>query len=468
MRCSVSFLRLLGFVGLSAFFVGCGGEVEEKPLGDPGSTLWARRFGRLSYEMPVGLAGVESGGVIVSGRYYGDVDFGGGVLPAPGNNYQAYVARYDGEGNHVYSRSFGDAFAEATNDVAALPDGSALVVGTFGWELDLDGIVLPCDGADDAFVAKLDPAGKVVWAQTFGGAGWQRGFEIAAMPDGGAIVAGKTEGAVDLGVGTPQSKSNAVYLVRLDPEGAPMWARMLPGGDGFVSVFDVAARGDTIVAVGQFSSPLDVGLGVDLVPEGYYDGFVVAYDFDGDPVWSRKVGGTGFNDDVHSVAFTEDGGLVLTGEVEGNIDLGGGLHPTTNGFDGNTFLLELDAASNYRRSFIYGGDGYDYGEGIAVAKDGSVLLTGQMMGRMSFGAGALASSATEGAGDVFVAELDAEREPVFLRRFGDGEEQSGQAVAVDGQGRVFVAGAATGVVDFGLGPTPGSGYYETFLVAFAP
>ncbi|HVK68456.1 MAG TPA: hypothetical protein VM694_28555 [Polyangium sp.] len=463
----MSILRLLGFVGLSAVFVGCGSEVAETPSG---TTLWAHRFGRGSNIEPVGLAGVESGGVIVTGRHYGDMNLGGDTLPAPGNNYQAYVARYDGEGQHVYSRSFGDAFAEMSNDVAVLPDGSAFIAGSFNLSFDLDGITLPYDGSDDAFVAKLDPAGKVVWAQAFGGGGSQQATAIAAMPDGGAIVAGILMGATDLGIGNPQDYSVGAFVIRLDAKGTPSWVQILRGGDGLVVVEDIAVQGDTIAVVGNSSSSaLDVGLDIELVMAGY-DGFVATYDLEGNAVWARRVGVGKFAPRVRGVAFMGDGGLVLTGATDGNVDFGGGILPVPveNEYDSNTYLLELDAASNHRRSVLYGGEGFDRGHGIAVTAGGGVILTGEMVGRMSFGEGSLASNEDEYLGDVFVAELDAARNPVFARRFGGMEQQSGQRVAVDGQGRVYVAGTAVGVVDFGHGPTEASGYYETFVVALAP
>ncbi|MDI3283415.1 hypothetical protein [Polyangium sp. 15x6] len=462
----MSILRLLGVVGLSAFFVGCGGEVPENDSPDePGTTLWVRRFGRDSYVAPVGLAGVASGGVIVAGQHYGDIDLGGGTLPSPSNSYQAYVARYDGEGNHVYSRSFGAEFSEGAIDVAALPDGSALVAGQFAWPVELDGISLPHDGADDTFVAKLDPAGKVVWARAFGGADDQRPIAIAAMPDGGAVLVGSTSGEL------PTISSNADFIVRLDPEGTPLWSRMLDSNQGYVTSHDVAARDGVIAVVGEFMK--DMGFDVELVASGHRDGFVMTYDFDGKPLWGRAVGGDESVDSTNAVAFTDDGGLVLTGHVDGDVDFGGGIvsdsfEDSTNVDDTNTFLLELDANANHRRSAIYGGLGTDSGLGLAMASDGSVILTGNMYRRISFGMAYLMASEDEYRGDAFVAELDADRNPVFLRRFGGTELQWGQAAAVDGQGRVYIAGTALGAVDFGLGPTPGTGYYETFLVALAP
>ncbi|MDI1448635.1 hypothetical protein [Polyangium sp. 6x1] len=459
----MSFLRFLAVVGLSAFFVGCGDEVVET---DSGATLWARRFGRGNDVEPVGLAGVESGGVIVAGRLYGDADLGGGTLPGPGNNYQAYVARYDGEGRHVYSRSFGDVFAEGANDVAALPDGSALVAGTYGFQIELDDVSLLSDGRDDAFAVKLDPAGKVVWARSFGGAGHQRAVAIAALPDGGAIVAGMSSDELRLGTGEPEDTGFGLpFLVRLGADGALLWSRVLHSEPGFTFVHDVAAQGDVIAVVGTFSHSLDLGFGTEIVTAMSVDGFVAVYDLEGKPLRGRPIGDPSSYDHVTAVAFTGDGGLVFTGDAQGNVDLGGGILSSSTDVDMNTYLLELDAPLNHRRSALYGGDKPDTGNGLATASDGSVILTGAMHGHMSFGTATLAASEE---GDAFVAKLDADRNPVFLRRIGGTDAQSGLRAVVDGEGRVYIAGMARGVVDFGLGPTEASGYYETFVVGFAP
>ncbi len=94
---------LLGSLLFAVFVLGgvsgCGDDVET-PV-SPGDPVWARRFGRASSPEATAIAGFPTGGVVVAGRYYGDLSFGGSVLPSPSNNYQVLLARYDAEGNHI-------------------------------------------------------------------------------------------------------------------------------------------------------------------------------------------------------------------------------------------------------------------------------------------------------------------------------------------------------------------------------
>ena len=87
------FLSRAFFLGSFVVFLGgCGSDVTD-PLELEPST-WVRRAGRASDSESVGLAAFADGGVVMAGRYYGEVDFGGGTLPSPNDNFQAFVVKY--------------------------------------------------------------------------------------------------------------------------------------------------------------------------------------------------------------------------------------------------------------------------------------------------------------------------------------------------------------------------------------
>ena len=168
------------FLGCAVILTACGSEITQPVELEP--TTWVRRTGRSSDSEPMGLAAFADGGVVMAGRYYGEVDFGGGKLPSPNENYQAFVVKYDTNGKHVYSKSFGGEFAEAAIDVVTLDDGSVLVAGSFNWPADFGAGTLAPLG-QDVFVMKLDASGKTIWSQQYGGEGSQRPSAIAATAD---------------------------------------------------------------------------------------------------------------------------------------------------------------------------------------------------------------------------------------------------------------------------------------------
>ncbi|UQA54861.1 hypothetical protein [Polyangium aurulentum] len=467
----------LSMIVASGALAGCGSEVEEpQPLGAPGEALWARRFGRASTSEPAGLAVDAAGNVVVAGRYYGDEDFGGGSLPSPANNYQTFVAKYDTNGKHVYSRSFGDFMADGATDVALLPDGSAIVVGAFGGSIDFDTGALANAGFGDVFVAKLGPGGETAWAKRFGGGGDEIPAAVAVLPDGGVVITGNARGDYDIaGVGpVPEQANDVIFALRLDSGGDPVWARVFPGT--YPAAMDVAARSDGgAVVVGRFYQDLTVSASKTLKTYEYStDAFVLALDGKGEHLWSHAYGGEDYyTDEAASVAVDPAGGVLVTGTVSGGRDFGGGLlQGQGEPYEGTTFLVELDAAGAHVHSRLFGGTGDDRADAVAIDAAGDVILAGGMFGAFELGGEVKASVGGE---DAFVAKVRRGGEPVFLETWASEESQTGATngvhayrVATDGARAVYVLGAGMGTVDFGVGVAPGSGFYDQFLLKLAP
>jgi hypothetical protein len=440
------------FLGCVVFLAGCGSEISTPSDYEP--STWVRRMGRSSDSESMGLAGLPDGGVVLVGRYYGEVDFGGGKLPSPNDNYQAYVAKYDGSGNHVFSKS-------SAIDVAVFPDGAMLVTGTFNWAVDFGAGELSPIGTD-IFLLKLDPEGKTIWSRRYGGEGTQRPVAIAVTNDGGAVIVGS--GWLDLGSGNPSSNQRYAFVSRLDSNGEPKWVKLIES-DSFVGVADVAVHrltGDIAVG-GFFQNQLVVSGLPNLVPEASQDGFVVLYDDTGTPKWNRTVGGQGYSDSVSAIAMhPKESTIYVTGQIEGRVNLGGGVLGDPEMYDTNTFLLALTTDGAHLNSHLYGGESGDTGYDVALDAESNVYVAGEYYSRLRFGAIELVS---KGNSDAFVGKARPNLEPAYQQGWGDSERQTAYRVAIDGTGRVYVAGSVFGTVDFGLGPTYGTGYYDTFLLA---
>lgn len=452
------------FLGLAVFLAGCGSDITPAPTPNGGHlTSWLRRVGRSSDAEMIGLAGLAEGGVVMAGRYYGEVDFGGGNLPSPNDNYQAYVAKYDDSGQHIYSKSFGNEFAEAAVDVDALPEGSVIVVGTFNWPVDFGtGIVTPVD--TDMFVLKLDPSGKTIWSRRFGGQGEQRPTALAVTSDGGAVLVGSTSGTFDDGLGNAYPTSNDGFVLRIDADGEPVWSSIVES-QVWTNISDVAVHpvDGTIAIGGWYNDEMAVGALPKILANGGQDGFVAVYDDKGKPQWLRTVGGPDYSDLVTAIAMApKEPTIYITGQVMGSVDLGGGVLTASDMYDANTFLLALVTTGGYLGSRLYGQKNSDIGYGLAVDAGSNVYVAGEFYGGLGFGPLSIAS---KGNSDAFIGRVRPNLEPSYQQGWGDTERQSSYRVVVDGTDRVYVAGSVFGVVDFGLGPTYGSGYYETFLLA---
>ena len=73
-------------------------------------------------------------------------------------------------------------------------------------------------GTGDAFVAKLDTLGELIWAAQFGDATYDQASGIATDSLGNVLVTGSFEGVVDFGGGSLVAPDlGAMFLLKLSP-----------------------------------------------------------------------------------------------------------------------------------------------------------------------------------------------------------------------------------------------------------
>jgi hypothetical protein len=186
-------------------------------LDQSGELVWSKRFGSASGEGSQGLATDASNNIVVVGSSGGAVDFGGGPLPNSGEG-DIFVAKLDADGNHVWSRSFGDAADQSALDVATDPQGCVIVNGIFRGTLDLGGTPLVNAGDDDTYVVKLGIDGEHLWSRAFGDAERQFGYGVAADAHGNVIVTGDLQLTIDFGGGPLTSAGDYdVFVARYAP-----------------------------------------------------------------------------------------------------------------------------------------------------------------------------------------------------------------------------------------------------------
>jgi hypothetical protein len=457
-----------GASGTGASPDGGAGSANGADAGRPtGDTRWAKRFGRTNDGAPMSAATDAAGAALVMGRYYGPVDFGGGPIDTPAENYQLFVAKYDAAGAHAWSRGFGDFTAEIAGGVAADAHGDVLVAGGCSGTIDFGGGPLSSAGANDVVVAKLDAKGRHVWSKRFGDANDQSALAVAVDGEGSVVLVAEGIGAVDFGGGASgDASTRGLWVAKLDAGGRHLWSKRFSAGTYQLSgaaTFDPA--GD-VVLTGSFGGSVDFG-GAPLTTRNDADVFVVKLDgATGAHRWSEQFGGEGYLDAGTGVATNAAGDIFVTGTISGlSVDLGGG--PLTGGADDpDVLVLALDAGGRHRWSRRYGDTSQDGGRGVALTPSGDVLVTGYFGGLLRFGDRDEIASA--GGSNAFVAKLDAKGGELWIHGYGGSSAELGTSVAATPSGDALAGGSCQGTIDFGTGALAGNGYFDQFLVRLEP
>jgi hypothetical protein len=143
----------------------------------------------------------SDGSSLLTGNFFGAVDFGSGVLTSMGSGLDVFVAKLDESGSTVWSRQFGDASDQAGTGIAVDPAGSVVLTGQFAGQINLGGLPLASAGTQDVFLGKLDGSGNYQWSGRFGDSAGQFSTGVATDHDGNVLLTGYFSGAVDFGAG---------------------------------------------------------------------------------------------------------------------------------------------------------------------------------------------------------------------------------------------------------------------------
>lgn len=354
--------------------------------------------------------------------------------------------------------SFSAGFSgSSTIHVATDLDRNIVIAGSFEGVLDLGvGARLISQDESDIFVAKLTPAGEILWAASVGGAGTQYGMAVATDLDGNIVVTGSTRAPVIQGFPVPPSE---IFAAKLDASGQPIFAMSFGSAHTGIGLGAAVSEKGEITLVGRMSGiarfdDFAIKSSPD-APNG--DAFVFRLAPNGRVLWGQALGGLG-EQYAGAVAATPGGGVVMSGIFSGTLDIDGKQHTSTGA--PSAFVVALDDAGAVRFGRSLGPSLTDIPR-VAADPSGDVVVAGTFRGRIELDAGTLLSA---GEDDVFALKLDAYGDPVFLRGLGDAGSQQLGGVAVDALGDVALAMSSLGNVDLGAGPLEGHGGYDVALV----
>jgi hypothetical protein len=233
-------------------------------------------------------------------------------------------------------RTAGGPSGDYAHAIAVDGAGNSYVTGEFQATSHFGSVVLPNSGSNDAFVAKYDTNGNLIWVKKLGGGGDDRGGGIS-VSNGNVYVTGFFQGTVNFG-GTILSSSGGydIFIVKFTGDGVFQWAKKA-GGYGEDKGFAISSdfSGNAYVT-GYFSSTANFS-GTNITRTGGKDVFIAKYNSSGDLVWVKKTGGSD-NDAGNGIKVDNYGRVFVTGGFRYTSEFG----PfTLNSSGGNTDIYSL-------------------------------------------------------------------------------------------------------------------------------
>ncbi|GAB6068749.1 hypothetical protein JCM13664_20700 [Methylothermus subterraneus] len=222
----------------------------------------------------------------------------GGYIVAAGTHcgtgyYKAWILKLDADGNIQWQRAYGGIGYDGAGDIQQTSDGGYVVAGQIGFQYGNE-------GAQNAWVFKLDADGDMQWQKAYGGLGRDYASSIQQTPDGGYIVGGATQ---SFGAGDWDA-----WVLKLDAAGNIQWQKTY-GGPASDSGNAVRRTADGGYVVAGHSYSFNHGGGAT-----DSDAWVFKLDATGDIQWQKAYGGLAV-DQANAIQPTSDGGYIAVGRT---------------------------------------------------------------------------------------------------------------------------------------------------------
>lgn len=231
-------------------------------LAGNGDLEWVKQYGGRYNDTIAHVATDPRGNIYVQGVFRDTADWGGPPLTAHGGSDNDIVlAKYDVNGDPLWSKNFGNAFNDVAGGLAVDPAGNITMAGSFDKSISFGaGDDHTSLGESDAFVARFTTDGALQWARTYGAEREDIAYGVATDGAGNSVAVGWFQGSVDFGKGSLVSAGNKdIFAIKLDAAGGLVWAQRWGDRDHdqgrAVAIDDKGAA----VAVGIFRFALDPG-----------------------------------------------------------------------------------------------------------------------------------------------------------------------------------------------------------------
>jgi hypothetical protein len=288
---------------------GIGNDVVFSKYNAQGEQQWIRQFGSFGNDNPFVDPRVDSAGDVVIAGYTND------DLAAPNADTEippsadAWIAKYDSNGNEVWSEQFG---TEEGDETFGLDIDSQDNIYTTGWtrgdlgapnNLNEEG-----EATYDIWLAKYDTNGNQQWIEQFGTDDFDWSWDVATDSNDNLYATGWTLG--DL-AGT-NSGSYDIWVAKYDSQGNQQQIQQFgTAGDDAATSVDVDDAGNYYLT--GYTDGDIAGTG----NAGSYDAWVAKYDSSGNQLWIEQFG-TSERDEAYEVSVS-DGSVYVTGTTDGSL-----------------------------------------------------------------------------------------------------------------------------------------------------
>jgi len=425
------------------------GTPDAKP--DLQNPIWLQILGSDQNDYAHALALAPDGSLYVTGQTEGDYE----NLPNKGdttdsnNNTDILLSKLNADGARMWHRTLGT----STNDLATClvvdSDGSLVIGGGTLGKLGAD----PNLGGEDAFVARLDDAGNIIWATHIASRQGERVSDLTLDRFGNIYALGTSFGDIDGTTHTGTVDNPDFFISKISSDGVLLWT--VNSGTSkaeFGNKIAINSKGNLVV-IGTTQGNLHGNLNHDTSTdrEKSTDIFLSTFDPDlRDFLWTLEIGSIR-GDFAYALAIDNDDNIYIGGNIAVLLD---GSRDPEDGMVGVAFIDKYDELGTllWRDEIDQAASGSEF-KALTITVEGNILAAGNT-------AGVTLEDLTTASTDIFIKQYNATGRTQRADLYGGNKIDTVADIISSADGSVYLAGSSNSEFP----ERPGLGKYEVLLM----
>lgn len=342
-----------------------------------------------------------------------------------GTSLDCWIAKLSPAGNLIWKKSISGSRDDQLNAITAGPDGTFVVTGiTHSGDGDMSDFHTMYSGYYGfIWLMKLSAAGDIIWKQYVDTGRWSYAYAVAPYENGGYTVSGAYN------CGGCQS-GNDFYNLTVDENGNRIGTGTWPGGHGDDRSYSIsmAPAGGWLEAGAGNSASLSWSSSTPANNRGGFDVWVKRSSANN--YWVKTFGGTG-NDYALASAANSDGTFIVAGlTTSGDGDFSG------NHGGQDAWVMKLSATGTLIWVKLLGGSGNDAAKALTLTPNGDILIAGTTTSTNGDVQG------NHGGTDGWVVKLSANGDIMWQKALGGSGDEGFLAIAQAPNGQYVLTGYA--------------------------
>ncbi|BDS11941.1 SBBP repeat-containing protein [Aureispira anguillae] len=327
-------------------------------MSSSGTVLWVETFGGAGYTTPNDLIIDDAMNIYMTGGFSVSATFGSQTFTSNGA-HDAFVLKMDQGRNLQWVNTLGGNGSDIAISVEVDRNKNVYTTGAFTGTVDFDPssnnsyYLSSTSSVEDTYIQKLDSAGHLVWAKSFG-ADWEdHPYDIHLDKNEDLYIIGRFGLTIDFDLGPNTffltgNGSLDAYLLKIDTAGQFIWAKSWGASSDDYGMSVTTDDEGNVYTGGYFFGFVDFDPGPNersLWSKGNGDFFLTKLTSNGDFLWAKSGGGPVF-DIAWEIALNPKKELYMVGEFTftGNFHTDFGTYNMTANSNGHSdvLLLKLD------------------------------------------------------------------------------------------------------------------------------